>query len=268
MTARLHLSGINLSGQKAVNAADGTVASDLATYGQVLSLVNGKDYKDGVRAASTANVTISGPGTSIDGVTLSSGDRVLLKNQSTASQNGIWVFNGSAAALTRPTDYPTGSGGLVSQGATVVADEGTANAGTQWTLTTSGTINVDTTSTSFTQTIGGATYTADSTGGLQVSSNAFSVKLPGSSGLVKDSTGLYIDNTIVPKRYAVTVGDGSTTAIAVTHSLGSRDVEVTIYDASSNAEVEVDVVHTSTSVVTLNFAVAPASNAYRVVVFG
>lgn len=57
-----------------------------------------------VRVASTANVTIATPGASIDGVTLSNGDRVLLKNQSTASENGIYIFNGSGSAMTRASD--------------------------------------------------------------------------------------------------------------------------------------------------------------------
>ena len=55
-----------------------------------------------VRAASTANVTVSNPGTAVfDGITLSVGDELLLKNQSTGSQNGVYVFNGSGVALTR-----------------------------------------------------------------------------------------------------------------------------------------------------------------------
>ena len=49
-------------------------------------------------------MSISGPGAGIDGVTLSSGDRVLLKNQSTGSENGIYVFNGAASTMTRATD--------------------------------------------------------------------------------------------------------------------------------------------------------------------
>ena len=54
------------------------------------------------RVASTANVTISNPATAVfDGVTLTSGERILLKDQSTASQNGVYVFNGSGSAMTR-----------------------------------------------------------------------------------------------------------------------------------------------------------------------
>ena len=65
-----------------------------------------------------------------------------------------------------------------------------------------------------------------------------------------------------------TIGDGSATAIAVTHSLGTDDVLVEVYDASSKETVICDVDRTSTNAVTLTFASAPASNAYKVVIIG
>ena len=66
--------------------------------------------------------------------------------------------------------------------------------------------------------------------------------------------------------YAANVGDGTATSFALTHGLGTRDVVVVIYDNTTYEEVITDVVLTSTSVVTVSFAVAPASNAYRVVI--
>ena len=65
-----------------------------------------------------------------------------------------------------------------------------------------------------------------------------------------------------------TIGDGSATAIAVTHSVGTDDVLVEVYDASSKETVICDVDRTSTNAVTLTFASAPASNAYKVVIIG
>ncbi|MBA3830090.1 MAG: hypothetical protein H0X33_14205 [Taibaiella sp.] len=62
-------------------------------------------YKDEVKAAMTANVTVSNPGTAVfDGVTLSSGDRLLLTGQSAGAENGIYTFNTSGTALTRAED--------------------------------------------------------------------------------------------------------------------------------------------------------------------
>lgn len=66
--------------------------------------------------------------------------------------------------------------------------------------------------------------------------------------------------------YAADIGDGTATSFALTHGLGTRDVVVVIYDNSTYEEVITDVVLTSTSVVTVSFAAAPASNAYRVVI--
>lgn len=63
------------------------------------------DSKGSVRAATTGNITISNPATSsFDGITLSNGDRLLVRAQTASQENGIYVFNGSAAALTRATD--------------------------------------------------------------------------------------------------------------------------------------------------------------------
>ena len=123
--------------------------TSLVTKEYVDAVKVGLDFKDSVRVASTANVTISGPGAAIDGITLSSGDRVLLKNQSTASQNGIYVFNGAASALTRATDADSST--EVTAGMFVFVEEGTVNADQGFVLTTDGTITVGSTSLSFTQ---------------------------------------------------------------------------------------------------------------------
>ena len=123
--------------------------TSLVTKEYVDAVKVGLDFKDSVRVASTANVTVSGPGTAIDGITLSSGDRVLLKNQSTASQNGIYVFNGAASALTRATDADSST--EVTSGMFVFVEEGTVNADQGFVLTTDGTITVGSTSLSFTQ---------------------------------------------------------------------------------------------------------------------
>jgi hypothetical protein len=70
------------------------------------------------------------------------------------------------------------------------------------------------------------------------------------------------------KKYSVTIGDGSNTAYAITHDLGTRDCLVEVYDISTYETVEVDVVRTNTTTVTVTFAEPPANNTYRVVVVG
>lgn len=70
------------------------------------------------------------------------------------------------------------------------------------------------------------------------------------------------------RKYTGTIGNGSSTSIAVTHGLGTQYVTAQVFDASTNAQVECDVVLTSSTQTTFTFAVAPASNAYRVVITG
>ena len=90
------------------------------------------------------------------------------------------------------------------------------------------------------------------------------------SGLAVDISALETKLTTdgYTKKVSASVGNGSNTSFAVTHNLGTRDVQVQVYDNATYDTVEVDVVRTSTSVVTVSFAVAPTSNAYRVVVIG
>ena len=124
-------------------------ATSLVSKEYVDAVKVGLDFKDSVRVATTATVTVSGPGAAIDGITLSSGDRVLLKNQSTASENGIYVFNGAASALTRATDADSST--EVTAGMFTFVEEGTVNADSGFVLTTDGSITVGSTSLAFAQ---------------------------------------------------------------------------------------------------------------------
>lgn len=111
------------------------------------SLHEDKRVKEPVRAASTANVNTSSPGTALDGVTLSGGDRILLKNQTTASQNGIYVWATSITALTRATDATAASDFVY--GFLVYVREGTSNGVSWWTYTTTTTPTIGSTSLTF-----------------------------------------------------------------------------------------------------------------------
>lgn len=71
-----------------------------------------------------------------------------------------------------------------------------------------------------------------------------------------------------PIKKAFTVGDGSATSYALTHNLGTQDVTVSVRRTSDNAEVMCTIVHTSTSVVTISFSTAPATNTIKAVVIG
>src|SRR6202022_190635 len=79
--------------------------------------------RSAVAAVVAANVSLSAPGASSDGYSFASGDLALLTAQSTASQNGIWVWNGASSALTRPTEFASGA---IVRGRTVPVMNGTS----------------------------------------------------------------------------------------------------------------------------------------------
>jgi hypothetical protein len=92
-----------------VLAADPTTAMNPATKQYVDNIASGLTWKQAVDAATTTNVTIASPGvTMIDGVTLVSGtSRVLVKNQTTAAENGIYLYRGSGSGMTRTAEMDT-----------------------------------------------------------------------------------------------------------------------------------------------------------------
>ena len=137
--------------------SDTKLATQKATKTYVDQLITGLKWKQSVKAATTANGTLSTAfvnGAVIDGVTLATGDRILLKNQTTASQNGIRVV---AASGTPPRASDADSGTELVD-ATVFVEQGTVNADTQWTCTTNAVIVPDTTALTFAQVSGAGTY--------------------------------------------------------------------------------------------------------------
>lgn len=114
--------------------------SDAESEAAVLKL----DWKESVRVASTTNISLlPGTVTAIDGVTLSADDRILLKDQSTAAENGIYVYAGSSPdTWTRTTDAVPGT--TLTCGATTYVEDGTINEGSKWTLSTKNPISAGT----------------------------------------------------------------------------------------------------------------------------
>jgi hypothetical protein len=127
-------------------------STDATNKNYVDNLVTGLGWKNTVRVGTTANITLLGTQT-IDGVAVVVGDRVLVKNQTTTTQNGIYLV--SAGAWTRTTDADTGAE-LVN--ATCLVSEGTTLADTQFTCTTNAPITIGVTALTFAQfSTGGAT---------------------------------------------------------------------------------------------------------------
>jgi len=157
----LNKAGDTMTGQLTLSA-DPTNALHAVTKQYADGIAAGLDPKGSVRAATTTNITLSNT-QSIDGVSVIAGDRVLVKNQSTGSENGIYVV--SAGAWSRAADFDGSPSNEVTGGAYCFVEEGTANADTGWVLTTNNPITIGSTSLVFTQFTGtgGATVAGSNT---------------------------------------------------------------------------------------------------------
>jgi hypothetical protein len=163
---------ISFNSQKITNLADPTAAQDAATKAYVDAVAQGLDIKPSVRAATTANGTLAtafANGQTVDGVTLATGNRILIKNQSSGAENGIYTVNASGAP-TRATDFDAWA---EIPGGFCFVEEGTTNADTGWACTNNAGGTLGSTAITFTQFSGAGTYTAGT--GLTLAGVQFSV---------------------------------------------------------------------------------------------
>lgn len=129
------------SGSRITQVGFPTAGTDAATKQYVDNYVQGLDTKDSVRVATTANITLSSAPATIDGITLSTGDRVLVKNQTNATENGIYDFNGASSAMTRSNDADNAPEVNLGESHYVWVEVGTANADTGWVAISDGSLN-------------------------------------------------------------------------------------------------------------------------------
>jgi hypothetical protein len=283
-------------------------ATDAATKGYVDSVAEGLHVHASVKAATTGNVNLGSGVAAVDGVTINSGDRVLVRAQTNAAQNGIYVSNGTT--LSRALDYDTA--GEIDPGDFVFVDQGATygNAGFVQTevITTLGTDNI-----SWVQFSGAGTFLAGD--GLTLDGNVFNA-VGTADRIAVAANAIDIASTYVGQASITTVGtiatgtwNGTTIAVAnggtgattaagartnlgattkytevnplleevsgniewtVEHNLGTQAVIVQVYELEGFEQVEVAVERTNTNEVTLRWvsAVDVAAEDYQVVIIG
>src|SRR5262245_812832 len=260
--ARKHLSDLDFNGQARVTGLlDPSAAQDAATKAYVDAAIEGTAWKDSCRVSTQSNLNLASPGATINGITMASGDRVLVRQQTTGAENGIYVWNGAATPATRAPDCSTAA--ELEQAVTTV-EEGT-DAGATFRQTA---VNF---------TLGSGTVTWSAFGTSAPSASETTAGIAEIATQAETDTGTDDTRIVTPlklataanakKKLSQNVGDGSATQYDVTHNFNTRDVHVEVYrNASPWDSVGCDVERPDANTVRLRFASAPASNAYRVVV--
>jgi hypothetical protein len=255
--------GLDLQSQKIINMADPSTGTDAATKQYVDNVARGLYWKQPVRVATTTNGTLAtafAAGQVVDGVTLVTGDRILLKDQTTSADKGIYVVAASGAP-TRAVDADTGT--ELNPGTAVTVTEGTTNGDKVYMLTSDTAVVIGTTSQTWGVLGGGNIYTG-SNGILLTGANFTAVADPvAGGGIAVTSAGIKVDTAVVARKFSTNIGNGALTSIPVVHNLGTQDVTVAVREVSSQAGILCDWVATDANTVTLTFATAPASNAFR-----
>ena len=235
LAAKLALAGGTMTGaiamgtNKITGLGTPTDSTDAATKSYVDAVTEGLHIHESVTAATTASVTLSSAlenGDTLDGITLATGNRILVKNQSTASENGIYVVQASGQP-TRATDFDTAT--EVDSGDFVFVYSGTVNGGTGW-VQTNKPATIGTDAIAFTQFSGAGTYLAGT--GLTLTGNTFSANIGTdiqayNSTLAAVAGGTYTGDDSITTLGTITSGTWNGTTIAVANggtgltSLGS-----------------------------------------------
>ena len=196
---------VSLNSQKITNLATPTADADAASKSYVDGVSQGLDIKEAVKVATTANITLSGTQT-IDGVAVSADERVLVKDQSTQTQNGLYLCK--SGSWVRTDDLAAGSD---ASSVFVFVDQGTVNSENGFVCTSSkGSAVVDTNNLSFTQFSGAGQITASD--GISKSGNTLSVDLKSNGGLVIESSEIAVDLAASSITGTLAIGDGGTGA--------------------------------------------------------
>lgn len=274
---------VSLNSQTITNLANGSGANDAVNKAQLdvvaAAAASGISIKSPVRAASTANVTIgsTGNGAVMDGVTLATNDRILLKDQTTGSQNGI--YDVGASALTRATDMD--ATGEVAPGTMVFVREGSVNGDKAFAVSSDAAITVGTTTITWVQITGtsGTVYTA---GDGLTESPAGTFNVGAGTGITVNANDVAINTSVVGRRVTGVIPTSSSgiftvsgAVVTINHALSNSAPRVTLRAYTSPVSgytqgelVEVGEVATDANNVDITLPANPASNNWFVSILG
>lgn len=243
--------------RRITNLPDGVGLQEPATVAQLNAAVEGIAWKDSVRVSTQANVSLASPGATVDGITMTANDRVLVRAQTTASENGIYIWNGAATLMTRAPDASTSN---ELEQAVVTVEEGT-NAGASYRQTL---VNFSLGSGSVAWTSFGSSAGAASTSSSGLVQIATQAEVnTGTETLKVVTPETLAASVLASKKYTGTMGDGSATSITITHNLGTRALDIEVYRNSGNYDtVLVETQRPTINTVTFVFDTAPAAAAF------
>lgn len=281
---------LNANGAAYIGSA--TVGNEIATISDIHNIAQGLNVKESVTAASTINIdlgTWNADTDSLDGFNAwNAGNRILVKNQTISSENGIYV-TANDGSLSRAVDHTTPAVGdfvfieYGTQGKTGYIATGTGYTWTQFSAAGEYTAGTGITISNGEISVTASTYDAyGSAGTAESNAKGYTDTLIGDE-TVDGTTGNTVTDRISSavsalnfaggKFTASIIGDDVTDLFSFTHSFDTKDVVVRVYQTSPGtdqyADVEVDIKRTSNNAISIAFAMAPVTGEnYSVVIVG
>ena len=246
---------------KIINLPAATASGHPVTYDQLNAAIEGIAWKDSVRVSTQANLNLASPGSSVDGITMSAGDRFLARAQTSVPENGIYIWNGAAVAATRAADASTFN---ELEGASVSVEEGTDAGVTYRQTQVNGVIGTN----DIIWTVFGSSAPSASETTAGVAELATQTETDTGTDDARIVTPLKLKSwSLRVHGSAQNIGDGSSTQIDVTHNFNTRDVRVEVYrNGTPWDSILCDVERPDVNTVRLRFASAPTSNQFRVII--
>jgi len=252
-----------------------TIVNGVATIGLPDDVTITDDLSVGGDLLVTGDLTVNGTVTTVNSETVTIADNIIVLNSNataTPTENaGIEVERGDSANVQLRWNESTDKWQVTEDGTTYVniALSGDSISSSQVTDFTEASQDIVGAMVSGSNSLSVSYNDTAGTLGLDTTLATTSY-LSKTSGLAVDVSALETKLTTdgYTKKVSATIGNGTNTSFAIAHNLGTRDVVVNVYDNSAYDTVEVDVVRTDTNTVTVTFTVAPATDAYRVVIVG